>query len=128
MPENIGTYFKSLENGNGHGINLFKVGVKRVNYCFKTSEQKKYYKMLRDENKEIYLLQSTGFHSLKKLFILLIIVVLALAFDGSLAKDIFDYQLSGFADWLSAILIVAILLTIAWAGSAKNTDNKNPPE
>ena len=83
--------------------------------------------MLRGKNKEFYLLKSTGINSLKKIFILLIIAVLALAFDGTLSKDIFDYQLSGFADWMTAILIIAILLTIAWAGSAKTDDNKNIP-
>ena len=84
--------------------------------------------MLRGKNKEFYLLKSTGINSLKKLFILLIIAVLALAFDGTLSKDIFDYQLSGFADWMTAILIIAILLTIVWADSAKSDDNKNIPE
>jgi len=84
--------------------------------------------MLRSKNKEFYPLKSTGINSLKKLFILLIIAVLALAFDGTLSKDIFDYQLSGFTDWLTAILIIAILLTIAWADSAKSDDNKNIPE
>ena len=84
--------------------------------------------MLRSKNKEFYPLKSIGINSLKKLFILLIIAVLALAFDGTLSKDIFDYQLSGFTDWLTAILIIAILLTIAWADSAKSDDNKNIPE
>lgn len=84
--------------------------------------------MLRGENKEIYLLQSTGINSLKKLLILLIIVVFALAFDGTLSKDIFDYKLSSFTDWLSAILIIAILLTIGWVDSANNDDNENTPE
>jgi hypothetical protein len=84
--------------------------------------------MLRSKNKEFYPLKSTGINSLKKIFILLIIAVLALAFDGTLSKDIFDYQLNGFTDWLTAILIIAILLTIAWADSAKSDDNKNIPE
>ncbi|MDC1122821.1 hypothetical protein OAT11_05640 [Nitrospinaceae bacterium] len=65
---------------------------------------------------------------MKKVFILLVIAVLALAFDGTLSKDIFDYQLSSFSDWMTAILIIAILLTIAWTGSAKSDDNKNIPE
>ena len=84
--------------------------------------------MLRDKSKEFYLLKSTGINFLKKIFILLIIAVLALAFDGTLSKDIFDYQLSSFTDWLTAILIIAILLTIAWADSAKSVDNKNIQE
>jgi len=84
--------------------------------------------MLRSKSKEFYLLKSTGVNSLRKLFILLIIAVLALAFDGTLSKDIFDYQLSGFTDWLTAILIIAILLTIAWVDSAKSDNNKNIPE
>lgn len=46
--------------------------------------------------------------------------VLALAFDGTLAKDIFDYQLSSFTDWVLVILIFVILLSISWANSTKN--------
>ena len=84
--------------------------------------------MLRSKSKEFYRLKSTGINSLKKIFILLVIAVLALAFDGTLSKDIFDYQLSGFTYWLTAILIIAILLTIAWVDSAKSDDNKNIPE
>ena len=84
--------------------------------------------MLRGKSKEFYLLKSTGINSLKKNFILLIIAVLALVFDGTLSKDIFDYQLSSFTDWLTAILIIAILLTIACADSAKSDKNKNIPE
>jgi hypothetical protein len=84
--------------------------------------------MLRVKSKEFYLLKSTGNNSLKKFFILLTTAVLALAFDGTLSKDIFDYQLSSFTDWLTAILIVVILLTITWADSAKSDNNKNIPE
>ena len=84
--------------------------------------------MIQGKSKEFYLLKSTGINSLKKFFILLIIAVLALVFDGTLSKDIFDYQLSSFTDWLTAILIIAILLTIAWADSAKSDNNKNIPE
>jgi hypothetical protein len=84
--------------------------------------------MLRGKSKEFYLLRSIGINSLKKFFILLTIAVLALAFDGTLSKDIFDYQLSSFTDWLTAILIIAILLTIACADSAKSDNNKNIPE
>ena len=84
--------------------------------------------MLRGKSKAFYLLKSTGINFLKKIFILLIIAVLALAFDGTLSKDIFEYQLSSFTDWLTAILIIAILLTIAWADSAKSVNNKNIPE
>ena len=83
--------------------------------------------MLRGKSKEFYLLKSTGINSLKKILILLTIAVLALAFDGTLSKDIFDYQLNSFTDWLTAILIIAILITIAWAGSTKSDDNKNIP-
>ncbi|MBC8285773.1 MAG: hypothetical protein H8E32_18315 [Nitrospinae bacterium] len=65
---------------------------------------------------------------MKKFFILLIVTVLALAFDGSLAKDIFDYKLSSFTDWLLLIMIIFILVTIAWANSAKTEQNKNIPK
>tara|TARA_B100001123_G_C14866889_1_gene850317 strand:+ start:243 stop:476 length:234 start_codon:yes stop_codon:yes gene_type:complete len=60
--------------------------------------------------------------SLKKIFILLIVTILALAFDGTLAKDIFDYKISSFTDWLLIILVIGILVTIAWANSSKNDD------
>ena len=46
--------------------------------------------------------------------------MLALAFDGTLTKDIFDYKISSFTDWLLIIMIIGILLTIAWADSTKN--------
>ncbi len=62
---------------------------------------------------------------MKKLLILLIVIVIALAFDGTLAKDIFDYQLNTFTDWLTATLIIVVLVTIGWVDSAKNDDNKN---
>ena len=61
-----------------------------------------------------------GNKSLKKVFILLVIIVLALAFDGTLAKDIFDYKVSSFTDWVLVILIFAILFSISWANSTKN--------
>ena len=84
--------------------------------------------MLRGKNKEYYRFKSTGINSLKKVFILLVIAVLALAFDGTLSKDIFDYQLSSFSDWMTAILIIAILLTVAWMDSVKKAYNTNTPE
>ena len=84
--------------------------------------------MLRGKSKEFYLFKSTVIKSLMKISILLIIAVLALAFDGTLSKDIFDYQLSGFTDWLTAILIIAILLTITWVDSTKSDNNKNIPD
>ncbi len=57
---------------------------------------------------------------MKKVFILLIVTILALGFDGTLAKDIFDYKISSFADWLLLILIIAVLGAIAWADSPNN--------
>ena len=60
---------------------------------------------------------------MKKVFILLIVTILALAFDGTLAKDIFDYKISSFTDWLLLIMIIVILVTIAWADSTKNEND-----
>ena len=57
---------------------------------------------------------------MKKIFILLIVAIFALAFDGTLAKDIFDYKISSFTDWLLIIMVIGILVTIAWANSSKN--------
>ncbi len=57
---------------------------------------------------------------MKKIFILLIVTILALVFDGTLAKDIFDYKITSFTDLLLLIMIIGILITIAWADSTKN--------
>jgi len=57
---------------------------------------------------------------LKKVFILLIVTILALGFDGTLAKDIFDYKINSFSDLLLLILIIAVLGAIAWADSPNN--------
>jgi hypothetical protein len=84
--------------------------------------------MFLGKSKEFNLFKSTVIKYLMKISILLIIAVLALAFDGTLSKDIFDYQLSGFTDWLTAILIIAILLTITWVDSTKSDNNKNIPD
>jgi len=100
-----------------------------------------YYKLFLNKSKGFYPLESIGLkytlckisyrdlsivsrkQSLKKIFILLIVVILALAFDGTLAKDIFDYKISSFTDWLLLILIIVILFAIAWANSTKNNHN-----
>ena len=97
-----------------------------------------YYKLFPNQSKGFYPLESIGLkytlckisyrdlsivsrkQSVKKIFILLIVAILALAFDGTLAKDIFDYKISSFTDWLLLILIIVILFTIAWANSTKN--------
>ena len=55
-----------------------------------------------------------------KFLILFVFVLLAIAFDGTLAKDIFDYRISTFTDWVLVIMIVGVVLTISWANSAKN--------
>ena len=57
---------------------------------------------------------------MKKIFILLLITVLALVIDGTLAKDIFDYRIESFTDWVLVIMIIAIFLSISWANSAKD--------
>ena len=76
------------------------------------------YTLYKSPNRDISIVSRK--QSLKKIFILLIVTMLALAFDGTLAKDIFDYKVSSFTDWLLIIMIIGILLTIAWADSTKN--------
>jgi len=62
---------------------------------------------------------------LKKFLFLLIFVVAALAFDGTLAKDIFDYKINTLSGWLGLVLIVGISLTLFLAESTKPHQNKN---
>jgi hypothetical protein len=69
-----------------------------------------------------------GNQTLKKFIVLLIVTILALAFDGTLAKDIFDYKISSITDWILLFMIIVILVAISWANSAKNDQNKNIPE
>ena len=57
---------------------------------------------------------------MKKTFTLLLITALAVAFDGTLDKDIFEYKINSFTDWVLLVMIISILLTIAWANSTKD--------
>ena len=65
---------------------------------------------------------------MKKTFTLLLITVLAVAFDGTLDKDIFEYKINSFTDWVLVIMIISILLSIAWANSTKDDRDKNTPK
>jgi hypothetical protein len=59
---------------------------------------------------------------LKKGFWLLILALLALLFDGTLAYDILDYRLNTFSDWLGLFLVAIIVVTIAFAESPKKNN------
>ncbi len=59
---------------------------------------------------------------LKKGALLLILALLALLFDGTLAYDILDYRLDSFSDWLGFFLVVVILVTIAWVETPKKNN------
>jgi len=59
---------------------------------------------------------------LKKWVLLLILALLALLFDGTLAYDILDYRLKTFSDWLGLFLVAIIVVTIAWAESPKKNN------
>ena len=59
---------------------------------------------------------------LKKWVLLLILALLALLFDGTLAYDILDYRLKNFSDWLGLFLAAIIVVTIAFAESPKKNN------
>lgn len=62
---------------------------------------------------------------LKKFAVFLIVAATALILDGMLTYDIFDYRIDSFAQWMTLLLIIAILGAIFWADSAKNNEKKN---
>jgi hypothetical protein len=57
---------------------------------------------------------------LKKIFFFFFFVLLAIAFDGALAKDIFDFRIHTLSDWLGLALIIGIFLTLLLSESTKN--------
>ena len=59
---------------------------------------------------------------LKKLSILLIIVVLALAIDGILTFDILDFKINTFGEWLAVGITLAIICIIYLAEASKKND------
>jgi hypothetical protein len=61
----------------------------------------------------------------KKFLFFLIFVVVALALDGSLAKDIFDYSIHTLSGWMGLVLTIGILVTLIWADSTNTHHNKN---
>jgi hypothetical protein len=65
---------------------------------------------------------------LKKLLFFFIFVIAATAFDGALAKDIFDYGIHTLSGWLGLALIIGIFLTLFWAESTKPRHDKNNHE
>jgi hypothetical protein len=62
---------------------------------------------------------------LKKFFFFLIFVLAATAFDGALAKDIFDYRIHTLSGWLGLALIIGVFLTLFWAETTKPHQDKN---
>jgi hypothetical protein len=54
--------------------------------------------------------------------------VVALALDGTLAKDIFDYGIHTVSGWLGLALTIGIVLTLIWAESTKTHHDKNNRE
>jgi hypothetical protein len=65
---------------------------------------------------------------LKKLLFFLIFVVIALALDGTLAKDIFDYGINTISGWIGLALAIGIFVTLIWVESAKSHHDKNTLE
>jgi hypothetical protein len=64
----------------------------------------------------------------KKFLFFLIFVVVALALDGTLAKDIFDYGIQTVSGWMGLALLIGILITLYWAESTKSHHDKNTRE
>ena len=62
---------------------------------------------------------------MKKFLFLLIFVLAAIAFDGALAKDIFDYGIHTPSGWLGLVLIIGIILTLFWAETTNTHHDKN---
>jgi len=62
---------------------------------------------------------------MKKFLFLLIFVLAAIAFDGALAKDIFDYRIHTPSGWLGLALIIGIFLTLFWAETTNTHHDKN---
>ncbi|MBC8288011.1 MAG: hypothetical protein H8E42_11115 [Nitrospinae bacterium] len=65
---------------------------------------------------------------MKKLLFFLIFVLAAIAIDGTLTKDIFDYGIHTLSGWLGLALIVGVFLTLIWAETTKTHPNKNNHE
>jgi hypothetical protein len=65
---------------------------------------------------------------LKKFLFFLIFVLVALALDGTLAKDIFDYEIQTVSGWMGLALTIGICLTLIWAESTKSHHDKNNHE
>ena len=65
---------------------------------------------------------------MKKILFLLIFVFAAIAFDGALDKDIFDYGIRTPSGWLGLVLITGIFLTLFWADTTKIHRDKNNRE
>lgn len=62
---------------------------------------------------------------LKKLLLLTIVIALALALDGALTYDLFDFRVDTFSKLLAVALILGILVMIAWADASKKHDKEN---
>lgn len=62
---------------------------------------------------------------MKKFVLPLIFAGIALAVDGALSYDIFDYPLNTVAGWGGVCLILFIVLCLAWTDSAKKNDKQN---
>ena len=62
---------------------------------------------------------------MKKLFLLTVIIIFAIFFDGTLTHDIFAYRLDSFQKWATIILILGIFMSIAWPKTTKDKENKS---
>jgi hypothetical protein len=62
---------------------------------------------------------------LKKILFFFIFIVVALALDGTLAKDIFDYGIHSVSGWLGLALAIGIFVTLILAEATKSHHDKN---
>lgn len=65
---------------------------------------------------------------MKKYLIFILLVILAVLIDGSLAYDILDYKIDTPFRWLGLFLILGILGALLWTDGAKKRGNGNNQE
>ena len=64
---------------------------------------------------------------MKKTFLLVLLVLVALIIDGTLTYDIFDFRKETRGAWLMILLAVFLLLVILIADASKKHDDEDSP-
>ncbi len=69
-------------------------------------------------NRTIYILffrftkPGQDFFAMIRLLTLTLLIPIALAFDGYLARDIFEYRIDTFSEWLVVVVIIIVIVGI----------------